>query len=371
MTRIALALLRGVPHFESPRLKDPTGATATRTFLFDEMFEPRYDEATLELAPERVRARRRGLPPWMQLALEVHRRRSEYDVVVTWGERLSLALMALQRFSRSAKPHIPMMYWFSKPNVRLPMRAFGRSLHAIVTWSSFQRRYAVERLGVPAERIYLVKHFVDQRFWTPRDCATDMISAAGKEMRDYPTLLESLEGTNLRCHIATDRVLVPGWFRNKSASTEGLVPAGMPNVSIGKMTSETEMRDLYARSRFTVVPVLPSDTDNGVTVILEAMAMGRPVICSRTRGQVDVIQEGITGVLVPPGDPAALRTELLSLWNDPERARAMGRKARTHVEEHHTLEKFCSDVRRAVVTSVSGTQPSVASGPRAHHVSAS
>ncbi len=90
----------------------------------------------------------------------------------------------------------------------------------------------------------------------------------------------------------------------------------------------TELRDLYARSRFVVVPLHASDTDNGVTVILEAMAMGKAVICSRTRGQVDVIQEGVTGIYVPVGDAAALRAAILSLWAEPQRAQQMGTKCK-------------------------------------------
>ncbi len=363
MPRIALALLRGAPHPPTLRPRDPTGATATRTYLFDEMFEPRYDESILDLVPERLRARRRRLPVWLQLALEVHRRRDEYDIVVTWGERLSLALMALQRFSRRPRPHVPMMDWFSKPNVRLPMRAFGRSVHALVTWSSVQRAYAIEHLGIPPEKIHLVKHFVDQLFWSPRDREADMICSAGKEMRDYPTLLASLQGTNLRCHIATDQVHLPGWFRHKRVTAEALAPHARENVSIERMT-ETELRELYARSRFVVVPILPSETNNGITVILEAMAMGKPVICSRTRGQADVIQDGVTGLFVPVGDPAALRAAMVSLWSDPERAQAMGRRARAYIEKHHTLEKFCFDVKHAAAVSLSSSQ--LARAPAEH-----
>ena len=64
-------------------------------------------------------------------------------------------------------------------------------------------------------------------------------------------------------------------------------------VTIGPLPLDG-LRELYARSRFVVVPVVASDMDNGVTVILEAMAMGRPVICSRTRGQVDVVEAATT-----------------------------------------------------------------------------
>ena len=115
-----------------------------------------------------------------------------------------------------------------------------------------------------------------------------------------------------------------------------------------------ELRNLYARSRFVVVPLRLSDTDNGVTVILEAMAMGKPVICSRTRGQVDVVEEGVTGLYVPVGDPQALRKAILELWNDPLRAQQMGRNARAHVEKYHTLEKFTATTRSAAEASLNG-----------------
>lgn len=172
-------------------------------------------------------------------------------------------------------------------------------------------------------------------------------------MRDYRTLLEALRGTDIPCHIAADHVRVDRLGFARRVSTNRLAAGAPTNVTIGRRPL-VELRDLYARSRFVVVPLRPSDTDNGVTVILEAMSMGKPVICSRTRGQVDVVQEGVTGLFVPVGDPKALRMAMLELWNNPERAREMGRAARAYVEKHHTLEKFCRDVKGAVNASLDG-----------------
>jgi len=233
------------------------------------------------------------------------------------------------------------------------MLAFAESLQAIVTWSSVQRRYAIERLGIPAEKLYLVKHFVDQVFWNPLERDEDMICGVGAEMRDYPTLLEALRGTHLRCHIAADHVRVDRLGIARRIATEQFSRLAGENVTIGRRTT-IELRELYARSRFVVVPLRYSDTDNGITVILEAMAMGKPVICSRTRGQVDAIQDGVTGIFVPVGDAKALRAAMLELWNDPQRTREMGRAARAYVEKHHRLEKFCSDVKSAVEASLDG-----------------
>jgi glycosyltransferase involved in cell wall biosynthesis len=347
MHRIALALLRGPT--VGPR--DPTGERGGRGYVFDEKFSPVWDKTLLHSA----RTGSRG-PEWWRLALEVHSRRDEYDAIVTWGEKLSLALFIIQRFARGRKPHIAMMYSFTKPNIQIPMRLFGGSLHAVITWTSVQRRYLIERLGFPSERVYLVRHFVDQMFYSPRAAEEDTICSVGAEMRDYPTLVEAIRGTDLRCHIATDHMRIPPRIRlvaDRRVPVETLSIPSDAKITIGRKTL-LELRDLYARSRFVVVPLLPSESDNGVTVILEAMAMGKPVICSRTQGQVDVIQDGATGVYVPVGDPVALREAMLSLWNDPHRAHAMGARARAYVEEHHTLDQFALNVRTAAEASLEG-----------------
>jgi glycosyltransferase involved in cell wall biosynthesis len=327
-----------------------------RTHLFDEMFSQVYDERVLEKAPRHLRTLYSLLPLWMQIAFEVHRRRGEYDVIVSWG-LVSVGLMAIQHFVRRPKPHIAMMYWFSKPNIRLPLRLFGGKLHGIVTWSSIQRNYAIEKLGIPPAKIRLVKHFVDQAFWSPQTREADMICSAGKEMRDYPTLMKALGGTGLRCHIAADSVLMirSGIRSSTRESIEKLASGKNDLVTIGTVPLK-ELKDLYARSRFVIVPLMASDTDSGVTVVLEAMAMGKPVICSRTKGQVDVIEDGVTGFYVPVGDAIALRNAMLALWNEPDRARAMGARARAYVEQQHTLEMFCEQVKSAIEASVSNHQ---------------
>lgn len=333
--------------------RDPTGERLPRGYMFDDLFVKRYDESILDGLPQSRLDRR--LPAWLRLAREVRRRQDEYDVVVSWSERVSLSLLAIDRLSPGGKPHIPLLYWFSRPSVQLPIRLFGDGFQSIVTWTSVQRNFAIDHLHIPPEKIYLVRHYVDQLFWRNRtpEADTDMICSVGAEMRDYPTLLDALRGTDLRCHIAADHVRVDRFGFARRLGTERFRKLAGPNVTIGRKPLP-ELRALYARSRFVVVPLQASDTDNGITVILEAMAMGKPVICSRTRGQVDVIQEGVTGLFVPVGDAKALRAAMLELWNNPGRAREMGRAARAYVEKHHALEKFCADVKGAIEASLGG-----------------
>jgi glycosyltransferase involved in cell wall biosynthesis len=350
MHRIALAVARGA-NAGKKGVRDPSGETSPRSYLFDEAFDPAWDEAIVKGLDAS-----RWVPGWWQLAREVQRRHAEYDAVMTWGEKLSLAMLAQQQFASVSKPHIAMMYQFEKPNIRVPLSLLRKNLHAVITWSSVQRRELIEKIGYPAERVYLIRHYVDQLFYRPRAIEQDMICAVGAEMRDFATFKQAILGTGIRCHIAADHVRIPGRFRLLNDRRVPISETGAltdSNITEGRVTL-TELRDLYARSRFVVVPLLPSDTDNGVTVILEAMAMGKTVICSRTRGQVDVIQEGVTGLYVPIGDVAALRAAIVSLWNEPLRAQQMGLNARAYVEEHHTLEKFTSTARSAAEASLNG-----------------
>ena len=69
----------------------------------------------------------------------------------------------------------------------------------------------------------------------------------------------------------------------------------------------------------------------GVTTILEAMAMSKAVICSRTPGQTDVLVDGETGIYVAPASPTELRAAIEALLDDAARAKRVGEVARRYV----------------------------------------
>src|SRR5882757_8476013 len=258
MHRIALAIAKGA-NAGKAKLRDPSGETAPRSYVFDEAFSPAWDESILTSTDSS-----RRVPAWWRLAREVQRLHAEYDAIVSWGEKLSLAVLIQQQFASVRKPHIALMYQFEKPNIRVPLHIFKKNLHAVVTWSSVQRRALIERIGYPPERVYLIRHYVDQVFYSPRPAEDDMICAVGAEMRDYATFVEAIRGTGIRCHIATDHVRIPGRFRllnDRRVPISDISARGDTHVTQGRMPLP-ELRDLYARSRFVVVPLLPSDTDN-------------------------------------------------------------------------------------------------------------
>ena len=96
-------------------------------------------------------------------------------------------------------------------------------------------------------------------------------------------------------------------------------------MTVGAKTF-AELRALYARSRFVVVPLLPSDSDNGITTILEAFAMGKAVICTETAGQIGVLEHGVNCLRVPAFDVEALRAAIVELWRDPQMCQRLRRR---------------------------------------------
>jgi glycosyltransferase involved in cell wall biosynthesis len=78
------------------------------------------------------------------------------------------------------------------------------------------------------------------------------------------------------------------------------------------------------------------------TAVLDAMALCKPVVATRAGGIPEVVQDGITGLLVPPRDPKALAQAVLYLLQHPEQGRAFGEAGRKRVEQHFTAERMAA-----------------------------
>lgn len=81
-------------------------------------------------------------------------------------------------------------------------------------------------------------------------------------------------------------------------------------------------------------------------VVLEAMASRTPVVAAGAGGVLELVEDGRTGVLVPPGDPVALAAALERLLRDPEERRRLGDAGRRHVEERFSLARDARFVER-------------------------
>jgi glycosyltransferase involved in cell wall biosynthesis len=100
-------------------------------------------------------------------------------------------------------------------------------------------------------------------------------------------------------------------------------------------------------------------------VIAEAMAARKPVVASRDAGPMEIVADGVSGILVRPGDPEELGTAVLSLLADPALARRMGEAGRAIVEQNFTLERHVERTQQVydeVLGTGSGPDPQDARG---------
>lgn len=288
------------------------------------------------------------------LALACWRRRHAYRVVFTDSERVGMMFAALSRLGPRRCRHVMIGHRLSAPKKLMIHRMLGlrRRVDHVVVYASPQRDVAVHRLGYRDDQVTLTPFMVDCEFW--RDATVDtsapprrMICAVGQELRDYPTLVDAVRDVDVDLVIAA----ASPWSKRQDTAAGLDIP---PNVSVTKF-DQYELRDLYAASSFVVVPVEETDFQAGITTILEAMAMRRAVICTRTEGQTDTLIDDVTGIYVSPRDVGAMRAAIRRLLADPGAAERIGERGEQWVREHADVRVYAR--RLAAISATVGATP--------------
>jgi glycosyltransferase involved in cell wall biosynthesis len=283
----------------------------------------------------------RILGPDVALAWALFRRRRDVTAVFTDSERVGMLYATLCSVVRERPRHVMIGHRLSAP-AKLRMHRLlrlGRTIDHVVVYAGAQRTVAIEQLGYPPQRVTLTPFMVDTRFWRPDGLQAPkrerpMICAAGQELRDYPTLVRAVEGLDVDVVIAA----ASPWSKRADTAAEVEPPANVSVVRIGHF----DLRQLYAEATLVVVPIQPTDFQAGITTILEAMSMGRAVVCTRTSGQVDTIDDRNTGRYVLPGDAAALRSVIAELLADDEQRDRIAAAGQRWARDQADIERYAN-----------------------------
>jgi glycosyltransferase involved in cell wall biosynthesis len=218
--------------------------------------------------------------------------------------------------------------WTHRPSIALDRRAF-RAAARCVFWSQWAADSAAEGYGLDPDRVLVIPPGVPVHEFQSA-CPSPPPSGSSNPVRllfvgnrlgvkgGYDLMevfRESLVG-RAELHIATGDAL-------------GEVPPGV-TVHRGVRAYTPEWFALYAASD---VFVLPTKTDPFGLVFIEAMAAGLPVVGTNVNAVPEIVEDGVTGLLVPPGDPRALAQALGRLVDAPDTRRQMGAAGRARAAE--------------------------------------
>jgi glycosyltransferase involved in cell wall biosynthesis len=269
-----------------------------------------------------------------QVATAAFLRQKDYDVIFSYTDSISLPLAALSTFSRKRPVHIVTAHSISSGRRGKLLKFLHRSIELLIVYSDTVYQQCRDSIGIPESKLHLSLYHTDNHFFSRKQniIRRNQICSVGLEKRDYPTLIEAVRDLDIEVRLTA----FSPWSRDNNEVNESNLP---PNVNV-KRYSYTELRDLYAESRFLVLPLYNNEYAAGITALYEAMAMECPAIVSQTNGLRNMIQDGRTGIFVPPSDPIALRNAIIELLENPARAEQIGQNGRRLIEEHINIEAW-------------------------------
>ena len=204
----------------------------------------------------------------------------------------------------------------------------------------------LERAGLPPERVVSIPAGVDLGRFSPRVSGARIRQELG-HTEPLVGLIADVRGSKghqillaavplVLARVPTARFVVVGdgvGFRevSESARAHGLAEY------VRLLGFRRDIPEIMAALDVLIAPSLRSE---GVSqVILQALAMGTPVVATNVGGIAEVILDGVTGTLIAPGDPVALASAILSVLRDPGGARRRAHAGQTIVADRYTLDR--------------------------------
>jgi glycosyltransferase involved in cell wall biosynthesis len=209
-------------------------------------------------------------------------------------------------------------------------------------------RQTLRAAGYPEASLLMIPNAVDLTRFAPRPATAR--TPAGVVNVAYVGRIRPVKGVS---------VLIDAWPKVVQGNNARLVIAGdgAERAALAQSTRDNgvgdtveflgEVSDVPGVLSRADIYVQPSFQEGLPNAVLEAMAMGLPIVATRVSGNEDVVADGDNGLLVPPGDPDALAAALRRLVADPALAAHMGRRSREIVESRFSLTAVMNQLRDA------------------------
>ncbi len=232
-------------------------------------------------------------------------------------------------------------------------QVFSPFVHRYIALSQHLERYLTDAVGIDKARVLQVYNGVDTARFRPakeapvaiegypfQEPGLWVVGTVGRleTVKDQPTLARAFVRALERSPSARQRLRLAlvGDGPLREATRRILEQAGVAHLA----WMPGERSDVAQLLRGFHCFALPSLAEGISNTILEAMASGLPVIATRVGGNAELVADGMTGQLIPPGDPEALASRILEYFHHPEVARRHGTAGRSRVVRQFSLEQM-------------------------------
>ena len=289
---------------------------------------------------DKVLANLAGTPENWAFARAIASQLQPDDVVFCPGEEIGVPLAILCGQKRE-RPKI--VVWFHRitglrSRVVLKLFNIGRLIDLAVVSSSPNQIFLQNHLNLTENRILFWWNPIDIDYFASKIASLDknlqnsrpLVVSSGLERRDYSLLAAATSELDLDVKVA-------GFSQFQSRVAKNF-PKVMPENMSNKKYSLPELVKLYNNADVVVVCLRQNDGTCGVTVLLEAMACRKPVVCSRTIGLNDYLDDEEAITTVEPGDVIGLQKAILYLLDHPEEAKQRTERAYQLLYQRNRLE---------------------------------
>ncbi len=230
---------------------------------------------------------------------------------------------------------------------------YNRSVAGVAAISEDVRRKLIAG-GVRAERIRVIRSAVEPPAGLPgeagREAARRRFGANGEPVIAVVAALERRKGQDILLHALAEisrrgrrfQCLLCGGGSERSALERLAAELGVA-ASVRFLGEQRQVADVLAAADLFV---LPSRHEGLGVAILEAMAMGLPVVATAVGGIPEAVEHDRTGLLVPPEDGSALAAAIDDLLGHRDRACELGARGRERVLERFTMERMAGEYQR-------------------------
>ncbi len=267
-------------------------------------------------------------------------RRQEYDIVHFHTKRAHALSLGLERVHPWVKRVVTRRMDYSVRRNWYSHYLYNRQVDGVVAISQKIAGLLVEG-GVRSEKIRVIHSGIDP---APFQKVQEAGSKSGLPVVGIVAVLEKRKGHRFLLEAAA-LLKQQGRRLTYRFAGDGSQREQLRKIALGLGLQEEVVfvgfvSDIPSFLSTIDIFVLPSLYEGLGVAVLEAMAAGKPVVATRVGGLPELLDDPVTGLLVPPRDSWALARSISQLLSQRDLAQGLGGKAREHVQQHFTMEQM-------------------------------